>query len=55
MATWPWRGAVVPLALLAWAEVALHGVQSDALAPPSQVLLAWLALLRDGTLLIAST
>lgn len=50
------RGWIVPLALLALAEIAMRvtGIQSDALARPSDVLqAAWLAL-ADGSLVKAT-
>ena len=50
-----WRGCVVPLLLLSAAEWFLHGVQSDAVAPPTRVLASLWDGLRDGTLLAAST
>ncbi len=55
-ASLPWRGAVIPLLLLAAAEVAMrvNPVQSDALAAPTQVLHALWRALADGSLLVAS-
>lgn len=50
------KGLVVPAALLLAAEAALRatGLRSDALAPPSAVLLALLGALRDGSMLAAT-
>jgi NitT/TauT family transport system permease protein len=50
------RGAVVPLALLLLAEAGMRaaGTQSDALARPSEVLLALCSALADGSLWRAS-
>ncbi len=50
----PWRGWVVPVVLLMLAELALHGVQSDALAPPSRVLVSLVQAVADGSLFTAS-
>ena len=47
---WPWRGWVLPLVLLAAAEAALHGVQSDSIAAPSQVARSLFAAMADGSL-----
>ena len=51
-----WRGALLPLALVALAEAALRstGTESDAFAPPSQILAAARTALLDGTLLKAT-
>ena len=53
---WPWRGAVLPLLLLAaleaWARTI--GRHSDAVAPPPQALLAGARALADGSLLAAT-
>jgi len=51
-----WRGLVLPLALLALAEAAMHidGTASDALARPSDVMLALWEAFADGTVLTAS-
>ncbi|MFK0166904.1 ABC transporter permease [Rhizobium sp. NPDC090279] len=49
MSKW-WRGWAVPLALLAAAEMAMHGVQSYALASPSEALKAFVTLASDGQL-----
>ena len=50
------KGLVVPLALVLAAELALRATDfhSDAVAPPSAVLLALLGALRDGSLLAAT-
>jgi NitT/TauT family transport system permease protein len=52
----PWRGFVMPLALLVFAEVAmrLRDVQSDALARPSEVVQALVQALADGSVAVAS-
>lgn len=50
----PWRGWVVPAALLLAAEAALHGAQRDALAPPSAALRSLWQALWDGSLWQAS-
>jgi len=51
-----WRGVVLPLALLALAEAAMRarGIESDALARPSDIAHALWDALRDGSLLAAS-
>ncbi|HUG23478.1 ABC transporter permease [Piscinibacter sp.] len=51
-----WRGLVLPLALLALAEAAMriNGTASDALARPSDVMLALWEAFADGTVLTAS-
>lgn len=49
-----WHGCVVPLLLLSAAEWCLHGVQSDAVAAPSRVLVSLWEGLRDGALLGAT-
>ena len=51
-----WRGAVLPLALLALAEAAMriNHIESDTLARPSDVALALWEALRDGSVLTAS-
>jgi ABC-type nitrate/sulfonate/bicarbonate transport system permease component len=49
MSKW-WRGWAVPLVLLAAAELAMHGVQSYALASPSEALAAFATLAFDGEL-----
>lgn len=48
-----WRGIVIPLALLALAEVAFWAKDgaSDSLAPPSRAIAALWAVLTDGSLL----
>lgn len=50
------RGAVVPVGLLVLAEVAylVSHTHSDALAPPHEILSAFIAALFDGTLLTAT-
>ena len=50
------RGALIPLALLVAAEIAfrLSGFRSDAVAPPSAVLMALASSLADGSLLLAT-
>lgn len=50
------RGAILPIALLLVAEVAMRAtdVHSDALARPSQMLLALLQALGDGSLLLST-
>ena len=50
------RGLVLPVALVAVAELLVRGrgLRSDAIAAPSEVLLAWLRALVDGTLLSAT-
>jgi NitT/TauT family transport system permease protein len=50
-----WRAALVPVLLIALAEIAarLSG-PSDSIAPPSDVLVAFAGALRDGSLLIAT-
>ena len=53
MTRW-WRGWVVPLALLAAAELAMQGVQSYALSSPSAALQALIAQARDGSLWLAT-
>jgi NitT/TauT family transport system permease protein len=52
----PWRGAVIPLLLVVAAEAAMrvNAVQSDALAAPTQVLLALGRAIADGSLWTAS-
>lgn len=45
-----WRGVVVPLVLLIAAELAMHGVQSYALAAPSDALEAFARLAAEGAL-----
>jgi NitT/TauT family transport system permease protein len=47
------KGIAVPLVLLlVWeAAMRLSGVQSDSLAPPSQIAIAFVSALRDGTIL----
>ena len=51
-----WRGIVVPLVLLALAEVAfrVNVGASDSLAPPSRVVVALIEALRDGSLLVGT-
>lgn len=50
------RGWIAPIALLAFAEAAMRvsGIQSEALAKPSEVVLALREALSDGTLIAAS-
>jgi ABC-type nitrate/sulfonate/bicarbonate transport system permease component len=51
-----WRGLVVPAALLVLAEIAaaVTHLESDALARPSEIVLAALKALADGSLLLAT-
>jgi NitT/TauT family transport system permease protein len=51
-----WRGLVVPVALVIAAEIAarVSHLQSDSLAAPSQILVAAINALRDGSLLRAT-
>jgi NitT/TauT family transport system permease protein len=51
-----WRGAVVPLALVAIAQVSamLFGIKSDSLAAPSDIAASLAKAVFDGTLLIAT-
>jgi NitT/TauT family transport system permease protein len=51
-----WRGALVPVLLLALAELAFRARSgpSDSLAPPSQAIAALLGTLSDGSLLVGS-
>lgn len=55
-ASMPWRGAVVPLLVLALIEVAMRvfDVRSDGLARPGEVIVAGAQALSDGSLLKAS-
>jgi NitT/TauT family transport system permease protein len=52
-----WRGIVVPVVLLALAEVGFHASvgASDSLAPPSRVAAALLAAVGDGSLIVGSS
>jgi len=52
----PWRGAVLPLAVIATAEIALRvsGIRSDGLARPGEIALATAQALADGSLLRAT-
>ena len=52
----PWRGAVVPFAILVAAEIALlaSGVRSDGLARPSEIIVAMARAMASGELLGAS-
>jgi ABC-type nitrate/sulfonate/bicarbonate transport system permease component len=51
-----WRGAILPVSLIAAAQVAasIRGVESDALASPVQIALSTLVALADGSLLVAT-
>lgn len=51
-----WRGAVLPLTLLLLAEVGMraHGVQSDALARPTEVATAFALAAADGSLWVST-
>jgi ABC-type nitrate/sulfonate/bicarbonate transport system permease component len=52
---WDWRAFVVPAALLILAEIGARASgPSDSVAPPSQVLAAFIEALSDGSLLIAT-
>jgi ABC-type nitrate/sulfonate/bicarbonate transport system permease component len=51
-----WRGAILPLALIAAAQLAAttYGVQSDSLASPAQILRSLLDSLADGSMFRAT-
>ena len=51
-----WRGAILPVALIAAAQIAAstNGVQSDALASPAEILVSLVASLADGSMLRAT-
>ena len=49
-----WQGCVVPLCLLLVCEAAMHGVQSDALAAPSEAARALWTLAGSGSLWLAT-
>lgn len=51
-----WRGAILPVALIAAAQLAatMYGVQSDALASPAQILRSLLGALADGSMIQAT-
>lgn len=52
-----WRGAILPVAILATVQIAasVRGIESDALASPSEIAVAGLASLLDGSLLMATS
>ncbi|WP_187968901.1 ABC transporter permease [Aquibium microcysteis] len=51
-----WRGAILPLSLIAGAQLAAatYGITSDALASPAEILGALLAALADGSMIRAT-
>ena len=51
-----WRGAILPVALIAAAQIAAatNGVESDALASPAEILVSLVGALADGSMLRAT-